>query len=140
MINYLINQSLIVFDKWSHYGYFMEEYCHCQLRKTNTPYQPMTFSCVTAHSCTYTSEHMFTHTHTFFFLKKICIYHKIWRLLLLLLLFFVCLSVFLRQGLIMLPWLSWNSMYTAVWSWTHRTSPVLASWVLGSKVCATMPD
>lgn len=66
MINYLINQIIIVFDKWSDYGYFIEEYCHCQLGKTNTPYQPMIFSCVTAHSCTYTSEHVPTHTYTQF--------------------------------------------------------------------------
>lgn len=77
-------------------------------RKTNTPYQPITFSCVTADSCTYTSvelgvpllfqhtsEHMFTPTHTIF---KICIYHKIWRLLLLLL-FFVCLFFWDRVSL-----------------------------------------
>ena len=47
---------------------------------------------------------------------------------------FFCLNIifsaFLRQGLTMYPWLSWNSFCQPWWPWTHRDPPTSASQVL----------
>lgn len=44
----------------------------------------------------------------------------------------------LTQGVIKQFWLSWNFLSRPGWPWTHRDSPVSASWVLESKMCDTI--
>ncbi|EGW07852.1 hypothetical protein I79_010928 [Cricetulus griseus] len=50
--------------------------------------------------------------------------------------------MFLRQGLTIQLWLSWNSLCRKDWTGTHRNLPASASRVLplkGLKVCAPTP-
>lgn len=47
-------------------------------------------------------------------------------------------SFCLRQGLIVQPWLAWNSLCGLCWSQTHRSPPASGSKVRGLKVCTTM--
>ena len=47
--------------------------------------------------------------------------------------------LFLRQNLIMSPWLSWNLLCRLAWPQTQRDTLASAFWVLGLKSCATIP-